>query len=158
MNETEVKERSTKDAGALVQPSDNQDRPRVLVADDDRKTLRAIELILRFEFDVTAVENGDLAIEQIRADKEFEVVSLDLRMPGRTGIETLKEIKELDPSIEVLIMTASSDLESAKKALKYGAYDYGHKKGRGTAGFCPGPAQTVGKVRCYRPADRRRGP
>ena len=124
MNETEVKERSIKHAEALVQPSENQSRPRVLVADDDRKIRRAIELILRFEFDVTAVENGDLAIDQIRADKEFEVVSLDLRMPGRTGIETLKEIKELDPSIEVLIMTASSDLESAKKALKYGAYDY----------------------------------
>jgi len=124
MNKTEVKERSIIDADALIQPSDNQARPRVLVADDDREIRRAIELILRFEFDVTAVENGDLAIDQIRADKEFEVVSLDLCMPGRTGIETLKEIKELDPSIEVLIMTARSDFESAKKALKYGAYDY----------------------------------
>ena len=124
MNEAEVKDGNIKDADAFVQPSDNHERPRVLVADDDRKIRRAIELILRFEFDVTAVENGDLAIDQIRSEKEFDVVSLDLYMPGRTGVETLKEIKELDPSVEVLIMTAHSDLESARKALKYGAYDY----------------------------------
>ena len=124
MSETEVKDGNIKDADTFVQPSDNQERPRVLVADDDREIRRAIELILRFEFDVTAVENGDLAIDQIRSEKEFDVVSLDLYMPGRTGVETLKEIKELDPSVEVLIMTAHSDLESARKALKYGAYDY----------------------------------
>ena len=117
MNETEVKNGNIKNADALTRPSNNQDRPRVLVADDDREIRRAIELILRFEFDVTAVENGDLAIDQILADKEFEAVSLDLYMPGRTGIETLKEIKELDPSIEVLIMTANSDLESARRHL-----------------------------------------
>lgn len=112
------------DIRSLNRQSKNQDRPRILVADDDREIRRAIELILKIEFDVTAVENGDLAIEQIRSGQEFDVVSLDLYMPGRTGVETLKEIKELDPTLEVLIMTARSDLESARKALKYGAYDY----------------------------------
>ena len=112
------------DARSLSRQSAHQDRPKILVADDDREIRRAIELILRSEFDVTIVENGELAIQEIRSGKEFDVVSLDLYMPGRNGVETLKEIKELDPTLEVLIMTAHSDLESARKALKYGAYDY----------------------------------
>jgi|GEM_PF-1435408 signal transduction histidine kinase len=124
INIADAKDLDIKDADALIRLPENRERPRVLVADDDREIRRAIEFILRFEFDVTTVKSGDLAVERIQADKGFDVVSLDLYMPGRTGIETLKDIKELDPSVEVLIMTANSDLESARKALKYGAYDY----------------------------------
>jgi signal transduction histidine kinase len=127
MNETEIKEGYIKSAHALVQPSVGASRPRVLAADDNREILRAIELILRSEFDVTIVENGDLAIDRVHNDKNFDVISLDIRMPGRTGIETLKEIKEVDPNVEVLIMSANSDFESARNALKYGAYDYINK-------------------------------
>ncbi len=120
----EQKDRGMTDARSLNRQSAHQDRPKILVADDDREIRRAIELVLRAEFDVTIVENGDLAIQEIRSGKEFDVVSLDLCMPVRNGVETLKEIKALDPTLEVLIMTAHSDLESARKALRYGAYDY----------------------------------
>ncbi|MBW1962309.1 MAG: response regulator [Deltaproteobacteria bacterium] len=99
-------------------------RPRVLVVDDDIEIRRAVWYILRSEFDVTAVENGYKAVERIRQGERFEVASLDLRMPGMSGVDTLKEIKQLDPTIEVLIMTAHSDVQSAKKALRFGAYDY----------------------------------
>ena len=108
----------------LKQSDDNDERPRILVADDDREIRRVIGFILRSEFDATIVENGEKAIEKVRQGIEFDVVSLDLQMPGRSGVETLKEIKQLNPALEVLIMTAHSDVESAKKALKWGAYDY----------------------------------
>ncbi len=108
----------------LKQSDDNDERPRILVADDDREIRRVLGFILRSEFDVTIVENGEKAIEKVRHGNEYDVVSLDLQMPGRSGVETLKEIKQLDPALEVLIMTAHSDVESAKKALKWGAYDY----------------------------------
>ncbi len=108
----------------LKQSDDNDERPRILVADDDREIRRVIGFILRSEFDATIVENGEKAIEKVRQGIEFDVVSLDLQMPGRSGVETLKEIKQLNPALEVLIMTAHSDMESAKKALKWGAYDY----------------------------------
>ena len=108
----------------LKQSDDNDERPRILVADDDREIRRVLGFILRSEFDVTIVENGEKAIEKVRQGIEYDVVSLDLQMPGRSGVETLKEIKQLDPALEVLIMTAHSDVESAKKALKWGAYDY----------------------------------
>ena len=99
----------------------------VLVVDDDSKIRGAIWTILRTQFDVTAVESGEKAIEQIRQGMDFDVVSLDLRMPGMSGIETLKAIKQCQPTTEVLIVTAHSDEESAKKALKLGAYDYINK-------------------------------
>ena len=108
----------------LKQSDENDERPRILVADDDREIRRVIGFILRSEFDATIVENGEKAIEKVREGIEYDVVSLDLQMPGRSGVETLKETKQLNPTLEVLIMTAHSDLESAKKALKWGAYDY----------------------------------
>jgi signal transduction histidine kinase len=99
-------------------------RPRVLVADDELHIRRAISLILGTEFDVTAVESGDRAFEQIREGADFDVVSLDVQMPGMSGIETLKAIKEWDPKIEVLLVTAHSQVDTAKAALKLGAYEF----------------------------------
>ena len=100
------------------------EKPRVLVADDEPNILRAMYLVLKSKFDVTIVESGDKAIEKIKQGMDFDVVSLDLQMPGLSGIESLKAVKQLSPSTEVLIVTAHSDVESAKGALKLGAYDY----------------------------------
>jgi two-component system NtrC family sensor kinase len=99
-------------------------QPRVLVVDDESVTRRALELILGSEFDVTTLASGNKAVDHIRSDMDFDVVSLDLNMPGMSGIETLKAIKQLSPTIEVLLVTAFQDIESAKQALKLGAYDY----------------------------------
>jgi len=98
--------------------------PRVLVVDDEKVTRRALWLILRNEFDVKELENGVKAAEEIRQGTDFDVVSLDLNMPGMSGIETLQAIKQHNPTIEVLLVTAYSDVEAAKQALKLGAYDY----------------------------------
>ncbi len=103
----------------------SQDRaPRILIVDDDANIRRAIFHVLKSEYDVTMVESGNKAIEILRNDMDFDVVSLDLQMPGISGIETLKIIKHLNPTTEVLIVTAHSDVESAKGALKFGAYEY----------------------------------
>lgn len=102
----------------------NDARPRVLVVDDEANIRRAISLMLGVEFDVTAVESGDRAFEMIYMGEVFDVVSLDLDMPGMSGIETLKALKKKTPNTEVLILTAHSDLKSAKEALRLGAYEY----------------------------------
>lgn len=99
-------------------------KPYVLVADDEQNILRAMSLVLEAEFDVTVVDSGDKAIKKIRNGMDFDVVSLDLQMSGLSGIDTLKAIKQLSPSTEVLIVTAHSNVESTKGALKFGAYDY----------------------------------
>jgi signal transduction histidine kinase len=104
--------------------NNHEARPSVLIVDDSHTIRSAMCFMLGSECDVTSVENGDKAFGLISQGADFDVVSLDLEMPGMSGIETLKAIKEWSPNTEVLIVTAHSDLESAKEALKLGAYDY----------------------------------
>ncbi len=107
--------------------TDQLERPRILIADDDAKTRRMIRHLLSDRFDVTLATNGEDACDQVRQGAEFDVASLDLKMPIMTGIEALKVIKEESPLTQVLIVTAYSDVDSAKNALKLGAYDYTDK-------------------------------
>jgi len=102
-------------------------RPRVMVVDDDITIRQTMFFILRNECDVTKIESGAKAIEQLNQGIEYDVVSLDIHMPGMSGIETLKVIKKYIPDIEVLITTGSSNIETAKQALKFGAFDYINK-------------------------------
>ncbi|MBI9082248.1 MAG: response regulator [Desulfobacterales bacterium] len=99
-------------------------RPRVLVAEDNRATRQAIAFILGRDFDVTAVENGALAVAKIQDGERFDVVTLDINMPVMTGIEAMEIIKRISPETEVLLLSAISDVNVAKQALKAGAYDY----------------------------------
>ena len=59
--------------------------------------------------------------------KEFDAVLLDLKMPGMDGIETLKELRKLDPDIPVIMVTAFGDIATAVEAIKLGAYDFVEK-------------------------------
>jgi len=99
-------------------------KPHILVVDDESNILTAMSLVLQPEFDVTVAKTGDKAVKKIRRGMDFDVISLDLQMPGLSGIESLKAVKQLSPSTEVLIVTAHSDAESTRGALKLGAYDY----------------------------------
>jgi two-component system NtrC family sensor kinase len=94
------------------------------VVDDDPCIRQAIFQVLCSEFDVTLVESGDRAVKILDQYPEFHVASLDMQMPGLSGIDTLKALKNLSPMTEVLMVTAYSKVEYVKKALKYGAYDY----------------------------------
>jgi signal transduction histidine kinase len=107
-----------------IEKDESEIKPRVLVVDDDPHTRRTIFQVLHSEFDVTLVESGDKAIEILNKDPEFHVVSLDMQMPGLSGIDTLKALKNLSPATEVLMLTAYSNVDYLKNALKYGAYDY----------------------------------
>ncbi|MDI6687075.1 MAG: response regulator, partial [Desulfobacterales bacterium] len=118
-----------------------EEKPRVLLVDDEPNILRAMSLVLKSKFDVTMATSGNKAIEKIRQGMDFDVISLDLQMPGLSGLESLKAVKQLSPSTEVLFVTAHSDVESAKGALKFGAYDYINKPFNNAeliAAFCKG--------------------
>ncbi len=95
-----------------------------MVIDDNASVRIAVASVLGDDYSITQAESGDHALEILSHDHEFNVVTLDLQMPGRSGIETLVEIKKINPDIEVLILTAHSDVKSARNALRYGAYDY----------------------------------
>ena len=72
---------------------------------------------------VTAVNSGDSAIRELEK-QDFDVVVLDLKMPGMDGITTLKEIKKLDLFTQTLILTGHGSIDTAMEAIKLGAYDY----------------------------------
>ncbi|AII61516.1 HD domain-containing phosphohydrolase [Dehalococcoides mccartyi] len=96
----------------------------LLIVDDEE----LIRQLLRVKFSgenyqcLTAV-NGIEAIELIKGI-QIAVVLLDINMPGKTGIETLQDIKTLKPDTEVIMATAINDIEIALKCLRLGAYDY----------------------------------
>jgi len=87
-----------------------------------------MRLLLKKEFDVTTADSGFKAVEIIQQGENFDVATLDLRMPGMSGIDTLREVKKLSPTMEVLILTAHADFDAAKNGVKLGAYDYVDKK------------------------------
>ena len=104
-----------------------EERPRILIVDDDPATLRAMELMLQKEFAVTKAGSGTEAVDLIRKGTAFEVVSLDLQMPGISGVDALRTIKQLSPSTEVMLVTGFLNIDAAKQAIRSGAYDYVEK-------------------------------
>ncbi|MFB3925135.1 MAG: sigma-54-dependent transcriptional regulator [Syntrophales bacterium] len=96
----------------------------VLVVDDDlahRTMLRT--LLSGWGYDVSEAPDGEAAIESVN-QRPFDLVLMDIRMFKISGIEALEEIKGINPSIPVIIMTAYASVETAVDALKKGAYDY----------------------------------
>jgi two-component system response regulator HydG len=103
----------------------NQDeRATILVVDDDPGHLTTLQTIIRsWGYIVEVTDDGSKAVEKVK-ERPFDLILMDVRMTVMSGIEALKLIKEYNPTIPILIMTAYSSVESAVEALKTGAYDY----------------------------------
>ncbi|MBI3186226.1 MAG: sigma-54-dependent Fis family transcriptional regulator [Myxococcales bacterium] len=96
----------------------------VLLVDDDPHVLHALEVTFRaLGFDCRACANGEEALSAA-AQAKPGLALVDLAMPGMNGIELLRSLKEKDPLLPVVIMTAFGDLDSAVRAVHEGAYDY----------------------------------
>jgi len=97
---------------------------RVLLVDDEVVfTTNMSKLLTNRGYRVTAVNSGDAAIRSLE-ESDYDVVVLDLKMPGMDGLTTLKEIKKLGLFTETLILTGHGSIDSALEAVKLGAYDY----------------------------------
>ncbi len=96
----------------------------VLVVDDEKIMQESCCRVLEKEgYTVSSADSGEAALEQCDR-KSFDLVLLDLKMPGMGGIEALKRLKEMDPEVTILIMTGYPSIETAVRAIKLGAYDY----------------------------------
>jgi DNA-binding NtrC family response regulator len=97
---------------------------RVLLVDDEVVfTGNMTRLLTTRGYNVTAVNSGDEALKLLKTMK-FDVIVLDLKMPGKDGITVLREIKKLGVFTETLILTGHGSIDSALEAMKIGAYDY----------------------------------
>jgi len=97
---------------------------RVLIVDDEAGLRRSLARILSARgFAVEMAEDGDRAIELLEAN-EPEVILCDLMMPKMGGFEVLEHTKRTHPHVEVVMMTAHADVDSAVAAVKSGAYDF----------------------------------
>lgn len=98
--------------------------PRILVVDDEKAMRESLNDWLKEDgYQVGLAESGNKAIDMARNDP-WEVILLDLKMPGMNGLETLKKLKEVRPDAEILMMTAYATVDTAVQAMKEGAFDY----------------------------------
>lgn len=98
-------------------------RKKVLVVDDERGVRESIRMLLKDSYDVAVAVNGTDAIAKLPEVKP-DVVILDLKMPDMTGIDVLQHFKSTDPNVEVILLTAFATVDTARKALVLGAFDY----------------------------------
>ena len=95
-----------------------------MVVDDDTVLRKLVsEQIARMGFDSTPAASGEEALDTI-SKNDFDVVLLDIRMPGLSGLDALREIRKLEDAPEVIMLTADTSLGTGIEAMRLGAYDY----------------------------------
>lgn len=97
---------------------------RILLVDDEQDFVEILSMRLGEAGEsVTAAYNGQECLNKLETQK-FDVVILDIKMPGMDGIQTLRKIKILYPLVEVILLTGHGTTETAVEGMKLGAYDY----------------------------------
>jgi two-component system response regulator PilR (NtrC family) len=97
---------------------------RILVVDDERSMRELLQIVLRREgHQVRLAEDGQAAVAELEREP-VDVLISDIKMPGMTGVDVLREAKRIDPDIVGIMVTAYASTETAVEALRLGAYDY----------------------------------
>lgn len=96
---------------------------RILVIDDEFGPRESLRFLFKDEYDVICKDSVDEGIAELRKTPP-DVVILDIKMPGKNGIEGLGEIREVDPFVSVIMLTGFGNLDTAQKAIRLGANDY----------------------------------
>jgi DNA-binding NtrC family response regulator len=100
------------------------DAMRVLFVDDEEELVSAVveRLDLR-GVEAVGVTSGAAALQRIE-ERDFEVVVLDVKMPGLGGLDVIKRIKQRHPAVQVVMLTGHGSSEDAEEGLRLGAFDY----------------------------------
>jgi signal transduction histidine kinase len=98
-------------------------KPHILIVDDEMGPRESLKMILNPYYNVHVAERGGQAVEML-GKFPVDVVTLDLKMPGFTGIHVLEKVKQHDPDIEAIIITGYGSLDTAIEGLRLGAFDY----------------------------------
>src|SRR6267378_4278688 len=97
--------------------------PQILVIDDEMGPRESLRMLLKPNYQVHTADCVEAGIKLLR-EKQPDTIVMDIRMPGITGIEGLRQIREIDPNLSVIMLTGFGALETAKEALRLGASDY----------------------------------
>ncbi len=98
---------------------------KILVVDDEEAIRDSLDLVLRFEHhDVSLAKDGQEGLKALAEDPGLEVVFLDIKMPGRDGLEVLGDIREQRPDVAVVMISGHGTIETALEATRRGAFDF----------------------------------
>ena len=98
-------------------------RKTVLIVDDDEGMRDTLTAVLRRDYRVLRAATGEAAL-QIMEKEDVDLMMLDVRLPGISGFEVLKIVKENYPYVEVIVISVLKELDTAIEAMRYGAYHY----------------------------------
>lgn len=99
-------------------------RAKILVVDDEAMVRSSLEETLRLEgYEVMAVSGGEAALEVLQQEP-FDLILLDLKMPGMDGIDVMRAASKIAPDTKIILLTGHGSMESAVEALRFGAHDY----------------------------------
>jgi signal transduction histidine kinase len=99
------------------------DLPKILVIDDEVGPRESLRMLLKPDYNVQTADCVEAGLKLLK-EKQPDTIVMDIRMPGMTGIEGLRKIREIDPHLSVIMLTGFGALETAKEALRLGANDY----------------------------------
>ena len=99
------------------------DLPQVLVIDDEMGPRESLRMLLKPIYQVHTADSVEIGLKLLN-EKKPDAIVMDIRMPGMTGIEGLRRIRQIDPHLSVIMLTGFGALETAKEALRLGATDY----------------------------------
>jgi len=101
------------------------DKPTILIIDDEEDIRNVLQEILeRDGFNTLTAMSGFEGIDLLKQQHHVDLVLLDIKMPKMNGIETLQKIREFNQETAIIILTAYGTLQTARGAMKLGAYDY----------------------------------
>jgi len=98
-------------------------KKKILICDDEEGIRESLKLILENDYDLIFAQNGDEAIKSMKSNPS-DMTILDIKMPKKDGLETLKELKKISPESKVIIATGYKSVDIAHEAMKLGASDY----------------------------------
>jgi CheY-like chemotaxis protein len=93
---------------------------RVLIVDDDLGPRESLRVLLKPLYETRTAEDGRTALAEVVAFRP-DVILLDFRMPGLTGLDVLERVRQIDPQIAVILITAYASLETVRRARALGA-------------------------------------
>lgn len=99
------------------------DREKILVIDDELAPRESIRMVLKDTYNVSTATGAPEGLE-LMAENDMDLVVMDIRMPRMDGITALREIKTRHPDTEVILLTAFASLDTAREAIRHGAFDY----------------------------------